>query len=226
MSAKTLRWAAMALIALALAATYLGLQMRHSVQREVVVEVPSVLGRVGDFELVNRDGARVDSADLRGEPWVADFIFTRCALSCPRLTSLMIRLGEEAPGVRRVSFSVDPEHDTVPVLADYAESYGVRDPDWLFLTGGREEVEALVIERFMLPIVSEPPPELARPEEPILHSNRFVLVDAAGAIRGYYEVTDPTDFGKLLVDLAALGGDRDSRSGARADPEPAEPSGA
>ena len=210
MSVRALRWAALALIALALAATWAAQRRGRPSVGGVVAEVPTVLGRGGEFELLNRDGAPVAATRLRGEPWVADFIFTRCALSCPRLTSLMIRLGEDAPGVRRVSFSVDPDHDTPGVLADYAAAYGIEDRDWLFLTGGREEIESLVVDGFKLPIVREPPPEPARPpdhaweKEPILHSNRFVLVDAEGAIRGYYEATDEADYRELLADLAAL----------------------
>lgn len=204
MTSRGLRWAALALVAVALAATYLTVELRRSAAPRVVAEVPDVLGRVADFELVDRGGTTVRRADLAGEPWVADFIFTRCALSCPRLTSVMVRLGADAPGLRRVSFTVDPQHDTPRVLADYAAAYGVADPEWLFLTGPRDALESLVRDSFKLPIVRDPPPELASPDEPILHSNRFVLVDAAGDIRGYYLVTEEAEYEKLLAGLAAL----------------------
>lgn len=210
MTVRSLRWIALALIGVALAATYLAVQLDRSRSARVVVEVPLVLGQVADFDLINRDGSRAGREALAGSPWVADFVFTRCALSCPRLTSLMIRLGEDAPGLRRVSFTVDPEHDTREVLADYASAYGVRDDEWLFLTGAREEIESLVVDGFKLPIVRQPPPELVTPEEPILHSNRFVLVDGTGAIRGYYEVTIAAEYEKLLRDVEALRQETDS----------------
>lgn len=207
MSSRPLRWALLALGAFLLAATFAFVELQEArrviVAGERAATVP-VLGQVPDFELVDRDGSTVRRKDLAGQPWVADFIFTRCALSCPRLTSIMLRLGADAPQVARVSFTVDPENDSPEVLSDYAAGYGVSDPRWRFLTGTVTAVEALVVDGFKLPVMRQPPAELATPDEPILHSNRFVLVDSNGAIRGYYEATDGTEYDKLLRDLASL----------------------
>ena len=81
MSVRALRWAALALIALALAATWAAQRRGRPSVGGVVAEVPTVLGRVGEFAVLNRDGAPVAAPRLRGEPWVADFISTRCSLS-------------------------------------------------------------------------------------------------------------------------------------------------
>jgi protein SCO1/2 len=217
---------ALALVGLALVATYVAVLLRAPARApahdRVEAAGPGVLGQVPEFALLDQNGRAVTGGTLAGEPWVASFVFTRCALACPRLTSLMIRLGADAPGVRRVSVSVDPEHDTPQVLADYAAAHGVDDPSWLFLTGGRGDVEALVVEGFKLPIVRQPPPELADPAEPILHSNRFVLVDGGGAIRGYYEATEREEYARLLADLASLGNGARSPVGAVA-PGPLPP---
>lgn len=204
MSARPLRWAGLALVAVALAATFFVSQVREMRRSLARVEAPLVLGRLPEFELVNRDGSVVGRNSLAGRPWVADFVFTRCALSCPRLTSLMRRLGADAPGVTRVSFTVDPSHDTPEVLADYAEAYAVSDPGWLFLTGDERTIRSLVVDGFKLPIVEDPERAAVSPNEPILHSNRFVLVDGAGAIRGYYQVTEAGEYEKLLRDLMSL----------------------
>lgn len=207
MSFRPLRWALLALGALLLAVTFAFMQLQEA-RRDIVdaqrAAAAPVLGEVPDFELLDRDGSSVRRSDLAGAPWVADFIFTRCALSCPRLTSIMLRFGTEAPQVARVSFTVDPANDTPEVLSDYAAGYGVSDPRWHFLTGTVAAVEALVVGGFKLPVMRQPPAELANPDEPILHSNRFVLVDSSGAIRGYYEATDEGEYEKLLRDLASL----------------------
>lgn len=168
---------------------------------------PPDLGPVPQFELINRDGQSWSSSDLVGTPWIADFIFTRCGLSCPRLTALMAQLGEVLPDrldVHRVSISVDPEHDRPPVLQSYAEKWGVEDDRWLFLTGEREEIRDLVIEGFKLGLDMEPPAGLANPDEPIIHSTRFVLIDSAGSIRGYYNVVEGDELQRLISDLQAL----------------------
>ena len=166
---------------------------------------PPELGAAPQFRLVNRDGRAIDSTEMLGAPWVADFIFTRCALSCPRMTERMVKLEELVPnGLRRVSFSVDPEFDSPEVLQLYADTWGITDSNWLFLTGQKESIRSLVVEGFKLGLDDEPPPGAAGPDEPILHSTRFVLVDGQGIIRGYYDAFRPEELDRLARDLGAL----------------------
>ena len=169
---------------------------------------PLAFGRLPDFELTNRDGRKVGLSDLAGKPWVADFIFTRCPASCPIMTTRMSRLNHELSDdldFRLVSISVDPEHDTPEVLRRYAESFQAPD-DWLFLTGGRDEIFRLSKEGFKLGIDDNPAPAAdGEPHpEPILHSTRFVLVDGQGQIRGYYNAFSDEDLEKLKRDLQIL----------------------
>lgn len=171
------------------------------------VPPPQRLGSVPEFSLLNRDGATVGSGELRGTPWVADFFFTRCVGICPRLTSQMRRLEQRLrrrPDVRFVSFTVDPEADTPERLQAYAEGFGAPDR-WLFLTGAPDAIYDLVRNGFRLAIDPEPEPGGgALPGEDILHSNRFVLVDADGTIRGYYDAFDEAALDRLVTDLDAL----------------------
>jgi len=164
-------------------------------------KAPEVLAHVPDFRLIERDGSTVTRADLAGQPWVADFIFTRCVTSCPVITARMKELRRRLPPeVRSVSFSVDPEHDTPPVLSEYARKWQVEGRQWLFLTGSRPEMWTLIRKGFLLPVEDQPDV----PEAPILHTNRFVLVDAEGGIRGTYEALDPDSLHRLLEDLRAI----------------------
>ena len=201
---RHLLWGVLVAVMLAVVVTAL---MAPRWSKETQSESPMSFGRVPDFALVNRDGRRLGLADLEGAPWVADFIFTRCGISCPRMTAIMVRLGEaleEDTRVHRVSVSVDPEHDTPEVLQAYAESFGITDDRWLFLTGDREEVYPLMIEGFKLGVDATPQPGSASEEEPILHSTRLVLVDGQGEIRGYYDGFHSQDFERLLRDLATV----------------------
>lgn len=166
---------------------------------------PPMLDAVPEFAFVERDGGPVRRADLLGAPWVADFIFTRCVLSCPRLTAQMKRLRERLPdGVRTVSFSVDPEFDTPEVLLEYAGRYQIYGRDWMFLTGRREEIFALVRDGFRVTASLPEPGQIVDPREPILHSTRFVLVDGRGMIRGYYDAFDEEAVARLLGDLSLV----------------------
>ena len=200
MTPRHVRWALLALVGLGILATGLMVSLQQGAGKPVL-EAPRSFGPVPEFELLDQRGRTVTRSDLDGEPWVVDFIFTRCALSCPRLTSRMMALGANLPDLRRVSITVDPEYDTPEVLASYALAYGISDPRWLFLSGQIEAIRELVIGGFKLAVVNDPPAEVANPQEPILHSNRFVLVDARGEIRGYYEATSAADFERLVRDV-------------------------
>jgi protein SCO1/2 len=197
---RPLLWAVLvlALLAVGVAAAW----SRWGTRREP----PPILGAVPPFALVNRDGRTVTLADLAGAPWVADFVFTRCAASCPMMTDRMAKLAKDldlsAQGVLRlrlVSFTVDPDHDTPAVLASYAARYRA-PPAWLFLTGPQEALLHLSRDGFKLAVAPEGGPE----KEPILHSTRFVLVDARGRIRGYYDGFDRESIEKLEGDLKTI----------------------
>ena len=179
-----------------------------AVQRLRRPEPPPVMWSVPDFALTNRDGRTVTLKDLKGAPWVADFIFTRCPASCPMMTARMARFNRGLPRdlpVRLVSFSVDPKYDTPAVLQTYAQSFKAPDR-WLFLTGDGEQIYRLSKEGFKLGIDNTPQAPTATPTaEPILHSTRFVLVDGEGRIRGYYDGEDEEAMAQLRRDLRALG---------------------
>ncbi len=167
---------------------------------------PPTIKTVPDFELTNRDGRRIARAELIGHPWIADFIFTRCAGPCPLMSRNFQDLGEHLPpGVRRVSFSVDPDYDTPEVLQGYAERFNA-GPDWLFLTGELDQVRQLAIEGFLLGVY---PAEGQENEHgPFLHSTRSVLVDAQGQIRGYYDLFEEGAAERLLADVRGLAAER------------------
>jgi len=166
---------------------------------------PPRLGSLPDFRLVERSGRPLSRAELRGRPWVADFIFTRCGGACPAMTARMARLRRDvSPDVQFVSFTVDPAHDTPEVLARYAATFRA-DEGWRFVTGPAKDLYALSVAGFKLAAMEVPPGEQAvGGDGPFLHSSKFVLVDGAGVIRGYYDSTEEAAMRTLAADAAAL----------------------
>ena len=162
-----------------------------------------VLGTLPDFVLVDQDAEEFGSDDLRGSVWIADFIFTRCPDMCPMLTSVMARVQRQVAmdpaleGVRLVSISVDPEHDTPARLAAYAEKHGAERERWAFLTGPRQEIWLLSRDGFRLPVGDAP----GSADAPIFHSDKFVLADREGRIRGYYGALDQKAQLALMRDI-------------------------
>jgi protein SCO1/2/putative membrane protein len=154
---------------------------------------------VGTFQLIERSGRTITESELSDRVWIASFIFTRCPLSCPRISSVMKSLQEKLRGsqVLLVSLTVDPDHDTPPVLDTYARGFGA-DPDrWWFLTGSRSLIYKLIESKFKLSVMVNPAPDPAGKDEAIAHSDRLALVDR-GRVIGLFDSNDPAALDDLI----------------------------
>jgi protein SCO1/2 len=164
------------------------------------------LGRVGAFSLVDQQARTVTADSLRGKVWVAAFFFTRCPTICPRITrrmrALQVSTSASKPALSLVSFSVDPENDTPPVLLEYARRYGADLQTWSFLTGDLSVVKRTVVDGFKLALDGKPDPNAENGG--IIHGSHLVLVDRALAIRGYYRTDDEDDMKRLVDDAKRL----------------------
>lgn len=152
------------------------------------------------FTLTDQEGRPASDRDLRGHVWVADFIFTGCAGSCPLMTAKMATLQKAIndPGVKLVSFSVDPDHDTPAGLKAYGAQYGADFARWSFLSSpGRQAIWDVA--RGMR-ITAGP----ANAQDELLHSDRFLLTDATGQVRGVYDSTDDAAMKRLAADAIKL----------------------
>ena len=162
-------------------------------------------GAVPEFSFTERNGQTVRLADLRGKFWIADFIYTTCTDTCPLQSAAMTKLQTQYANhrdLRLVSFSVDPTKDTPAVLSQYAKKFSADADRWLFLTGDRQAMVELVQGGFRLS--AAPAVDSTSKESVILHSPRFVLVDRAAEIRGYYDSRDSQALERLKRDLAKI----------------------
>jgi len=159
------------------------------------------LAPVPVFSLTDQTGAPFGSGDLKGKIWVANFIFTRCKGPCPLITTRMAELNGKLKkihdGVKLTSFTVDPEHDTPEALAAFGQNLAANPADWKFLTGSPEAINAIVVKGLLQPLAKEPDGSPA-------HSQRFVIVDGEGWIRGFQDGEDPEVVQKLMVDIGEL----------------------
>jgi protein SCO1/2 len=166
-----------------------------------------VYGQVPAFHLVDEHGMPYTDGAMLGHTTVVDFVFTRCTSSCPRLTARMAdlqhRLEERKSGVRLVSFSVDPENDTPPVLLQYAEQTRADTGRWTFVTGPVDDVSRAVVQGFK---VSAAKAAKGANDYEVIHGDWFALVDEKGRIRGYYQTAEASDFEGLVADALRLEG--------------------
>jgi protein SCO1/2 len=192
----------LSLLALAFVAVMAVVAWRWLVAKQ---EPLPVLGTVPDFSLTEHCGQQIGLHDLRGHVWIADFIFTNCAGTCPIMTTAMVDLQTETAKenmneVTLVSVTVDPARDTPEVLRRFAEGYGADANRWHFLTGDSASIQQLANKGFRLSAATSG----GSGDEPIIHSNRFVLVDRQAQIRGYYDGTDEVEVKQLLRDIKRL----------------------
>lgn len=157
--------------------------------------------RLPDFEFDEVMGGTLSLDDLKGERWVASFVFSRCTTSCPMISAAMMRLHERvedtAPDVKFVSITVDPKFDTVDVFRQYSEIWTKGNHDrWKFLTGTKEEIYDLVVKGFGL-YVKENVGETRLPGMEVAHTNRVVLVNEDGIPVGTFLGTREADMVKL-----------------------------
>jgi protein SCO1 len=152
-------------------------------------------------ELNAQAGQPFDSKSLEGHVWVADFFFTSCPGPCPMMSQ---KLGEiqrqtaDLPGVKIVSFTVDPATDTPTVLAAYAKHFKADPTRWYFLTGEPAALNDIGRNGFKLNPV----------DGSTVHSTRFALVDRRMQIRGYYSTDEEGFMPKLVRDIRSLAAGR------------------
>ncbi|MGD8316239.1 MAG: SCO family protein [Myxococcales bacterium] len=166
-------------------------------------DVP-VIRQLPEFALVDQDSQEFHREDLAGNLWVADFVFTHCASSCPRLTAhlkgLQTRVSD-VPSTHFLSVTVDPRNDTPEVLKAYMTKNELDESNWRFVTGKEDAIRSLVVDGFKVGL-GDGESEAAGADE-LMHSNYFALVDGKAQVRGYYRANND-GIADLERDLRAL----------------------
>lgn len=150
------------------------------------------------FSFTDQDGKTITEKDIEGKVVIADYIFTRCQTICPKMSSNLEsvqRAFAENPNVVLLSHTVDPEYDTVQVLNSYAKLHGALSGKWHFLTGEKEKLYKQASEGYKI-VASEE----ANGPDAFVHSDRIVLLDRNGYIRGYYNGTDSMQIDTLILE--------------------------
>ncbi|SDD30360.1 protein SCO1/2 [Algoriphagus faecimaris] len=157
---------------------------------------------IPEFTFTNQNGEAVGRATMEGKVTILDFFFTSCPSICPIMSKEMERVNDmfrEEKQVQILSISIDPEYDTPEILKEYAERHGAQAGKWDFLSGPKDETYALARCGFALPTLDG----LGNPDD-FVHSDKFVLIDEQGRIRGYYSGTNREDVDLLMLETKVL----------------------
>ncbi len=157
-------------------------------------------GSVPSFNLITEENKPFSREELTDKVTIVDFIFTECAGACPVMSMKMSALQDtfrSDPKLHFLSFSVDPATDSPAVLSTYARNHQAIPGKWTFLTGQKNAIYSLTKDGFHLGVDMEG-------EDAILHSQKFVIVDYEGKIRGYYDSDDDSAMRDLVRDARIL----------------------
>jgi protein SCO1/2 len=178
-------------------------------QREAVTKTvdgksvtDSVYHTIPDFKFVSQYGDTITAKNLAGKIYVADFFFTSCPTICPKMKVQLKRVYERFktnPDVALLSHTIDPAHDSVPVLKEFADNLGVSGRQWLFVTGDKEKIYDIGQTSYMVTAQQD-----SSAPGGVVHSGAFILVDKDRHIRGIYDGTTEAGVDKLMNDMDRL----------------------
>ena len=158
--------------------------------------------RIADFELVNQMGQAYRLDDLAGKIYVADFFFTTCPTICKDMVKHMYLVQEafeDDAEIHLVSHTVYPEQDSVSVMYEYGQTFGVNPEQWTLLTGEKKVIYDLARKSYFAVTT-----EGNGGETDFIHTENFVLVDKEKRLRGFYDGTDLNDVQRLIKDIHVL----------------------
>lgn len=175
----------------------------------------TVWHRVKDFSLTNQEGKTITWDSLKGKIIIADLFFTHCPTICPGMTRNMKRLAESIHNGKRVgdktnrlvhflSFSIDPERDSVERLKYWADRFQVDPEQWWLLTGEKKLIYDLALHEMTIGLEDG-----QGVDTNFIHSDKFVLIDSNRHVRGYYDGLDSVSLAKLSNDLVLLTMEKD-----------------
>jgi len=200
------------------------------------IEKETIWHKIPNFKLTNQEGDQVSLHDMvRVDPEsgdtvpkiiVANFFFTHCATICPGMTMNIKKLQESikksekvgdrtADFVQFLSFSVDPDRDSVTALKKWADRFQINPDNWWLLTGDKKTIYDLSLNQMSLSIQDPQGVDTG-----FFHTDIIVLIDRDRVIRmprdefgnpRPYHATEERDLIKLSEDIVLLMLEKDKK---------------
>jgi len=183
----------------------------------------TVWHQLADFHLTNQLGNKVSWNDMKGKIVVSDFFFTHCPSICPNMTRSMkllqdvvkspAKVGDRDPEfVKFLSFSIDPERDSVEALKKWNDRFQINPEEWWLLTGDKKTIYDMSLKEMKMGLVDG-----GQVDTNFYHSDMFVLIDTNRYVRGYYHVLkedrsiDTATLTRLAEDIIFLSLEKDPK---------------
>lgn len=162
----------------------------------------TVYHNISSFSFTDQHGRTVSNETFKDKIYVADFFFAACKTICPQMSNQLVRVQEafkNDSSVLILSYTVNPENDSVSALYDYSIQYKALKDKWFFATGDKKEIYDLARNSYFITAM-----EGNGGPDDFIHSEQFALIDKKGRIRGYYDGTDHFEVNRLIDEIAVL----------------------
>ena len=167
-----------------------------------IISGDTIYHQIASFNLTNQIGQVVNQNTTKNKIYIANFFFATCQSICPMMSNQLQEVQKAFladDSVLILSHSVNPLHDTVAVLNNYADTYGAKTNKWHLLTGNKKQIYDLAKTSYLVNAFEDD----GSPEG-FLHSELFLLIDKKSRIRGMYDGTNTAEVKKLIEDVKLL----------------------
>lgn len=167
-----------------------------------IIAGDTIYHQITSFNLTNQIGQVVNQNTTKNKIYIANFFFASCQSICPMMSNQLQEVQKAFladDSVLILSHSVNPLHDTVAVLNNYADTYGAKTNKWHLLTGNKKQIYDLAKTSYLVNAFEDD----GSPEG-FLHSELFLLIDKKARIRGMYDGTNTAEVKKLIEDVKLL----------------------
>ncbi len=154
------------------------------------------------FTFINQDGKSVTDKNFEDKIYVADFFFTTCPTICPIMKKEMLKIQKQFKDNKNILFlshTIDPDHDSVSVLKEYAERIGADTKQWMFVTGSKDEIYKIANEDYNAVVKKD-----GKTSGGFAHSGALILIDKDKKVRGIYDGTKEDQVNQLIKDIPTL----------------------
>lgn len=169
--------------------------------KEPVANGDTIYHTIPAFSFVNQEGKRITEKDLEGKIFVASFFFATCPKICPKMNYNIKGVADKFRLDQRIkflSFTVDPEKDSVEALSAYAKEREADNSQWWFLTGNKDSIYSIARDGFLVPAAG------GKTAEDFFHSQDLMLIDKEKRIRGIYDGLDESEVKRLCDEVEVL----------------------
>lgn len=159
---------------------------------------------VRPFSFINQDGNAVTDKDMAGKVYAVEYFYTTCPGICKKMNNNMKLVYEQLKDHKEfliLSYTCNPDVDTVAQLKHYSDSMGVDTKRWIFLTGRKDSLYNMARVSYK---IDDPEDNLLSLEDDFMHSQLWALVDKNGDVRKIYDGLKESEVKELIRDAKRL----------------------